>query len=114
MKIQDCDIRTQDLLVDGNKSTLFVVLYNQDIIASCMFFTPFTGSAYGQDFFVSESYRLNGVAKMLLYAVYDKMLEKGCSRIEGFCVEENLNFWDKVGWAVEYETEDGFQIYKIL
>lgn len=108
--MKNCEVKHYDLSVDGNESTLFVLIgLTDEIIGSCMLFHD----GLIQDFHIVEQFRGVDLGSELLEKVEEISKEKGMKFVHGLVKETSsvLKFWKKSGFS-SCLTSEGWRISK--
>lgn len=108
-KMENEVIATEDLLeewlFDKQKAEVIFAVVDEKEVGFALFFhnfSTFLGKAgiYLEDLFVLEEYRGHGYGKALLHELASIAVERGCGRLEWWCLDWNqpsIDFYLKLG-----------------
>ncbi len=120
-KLEDQVVATEELLDEWlfNKRTAEVIIAEIDEkpIGYALFFYNFStflgkSGIYLEDIYIKEEYRGNGYGKKLLKKIASIAVERGCGRLEWFCLNWNkssIDFYLSIG----AKPMDEWTIYRL-
>ena len=119
--MQDEVVATEDLLYEWlfvkKKAEVLFVLENEEEVGFALFFhnfSTFLGRAgiYMEDFYVKPAYRGKGYGKALLKKLAQIAVERGCGRLEWWCLNWNqpsIDFY----LSLDAEPMKDWTVYRI-
>ena len=120
-KMLDEVVATEEILkewiFEKNKAEVIFVLENDVEVGFALFFHNFstflgTSGVYLEDLFVKPAYRGKGYGKGLLKKLAQIAVERGCGRLEWWCLDWNrpsIDFYRSMG----AEPMDDWTVYRV-
>lgn len=114
-------VATEELLehwlFDKEKAEVIFALIDGKEVGFALFFHNFStflgrGGIYLEDLFVLEEYRARGYGKALMEKLAQIALERGCGRLEWWCLDDNkpsIDFYKSLG----AQAMDDWTVYRL-